>query len=137
LLIPPKAISNGSHDPFLILGDVQGNGYLSKYTSFQLMLNFRFFPTLHRLPPRSPSTPSSSPMRLVLAGPILRYAARSAGSGFSSLPGSSSSIQSASAFRPRRSSAVWGGDAWVRRRGRGEAGGALPWELPQGGGVEA
>jgi hypothetical protein len=35
------------------------------------MLNFRLFSTLHRLPPRSPSTPSSSPMRLVLAGPIL------------------------------------------------------------------
>jgi hypothetical protein len=35
------------------------------------MLNFRLFSTLHRLPPRSPSTSSSSLMRLVLADPIL------------------------------------------------------------------
>jgi hypothetical protein len=68
-----QAISKGSHDPFLIFGDVQGNGYLSKYTSLQPMLHFRFFPTLHRSPLRSPSTPSPSSRRPVLAGPILRH----------------------------------------------------------------
>jgi hypothetical protein len=47
-------------------------------------------------------------MRLVLAGPILRIAvARGAGSGSSSLPGSSSSIQSASVSGP--DAAAWFG----------------------------
>jgi hypothetical protein len=101
------------------------------------MLYFCFFSTLYRLPLRSPSTSSSSPRRTVPADPILRRGVHRRGQRrrVGSVP--PPPLPPPPIHHPQSNPHPF--SALTQQHGLEWrcAGGALPWELPQGGGVEA